>query len=235
MRKLFYTYLAGPIEADSDDGGQAWRDKITPDLDKAGIYVQDPCKTEPLATGMDVVTAQGKFNGWIQSGNYELFAEKFRFVVDKDLRMVHRSDFIVVHLFPDIPTVGTIHEMAEAWRLKKPIYLVWYGAKSKVSKWALWLTTSSGGRLFDNLKQLTDYITIRYDKTHLSLREQILQFVRSIIRLRDERIYNARLAKIRKDTSTEEIKEEKKKCGEEPNVEENKVKESKIEEKGEKK
>ena len=51
-------------------------------------------------------------------------AEKFKKVVEKDMRMVHRSDFLIVHLFPDIPTTGTIHEMAEAWRQKKPVYLI---------------------------------------------------------------------------------------------------------------
>ena len=46
-------------------------------LDDAGIAVQDPCKTEPLATGMDVVTAQEQFNRWIKGGRYDLFADKF--------------------------------------------------------------------------------------------------------------------------------------------------------------
>ena len=96
---------------------------------------------------MDVVEAQDQFNKSIRSGHYDLFAQKFQLVVDKDLRMVHRSDFLVVHLFPDIPTTGTIHEMAEAWRLGKPIYLIWPAAKSSLSKWALYLTTSSGGYL----------------------------------------------------------------------------------------
>jgi len=93
--KLFYTYLAGPIEQDTEDGGQKWRDVITPTLDDAGISVQDPCKTEPLATGMDVVTAQDQFNRWIKGGRYDLFAEKFELVVQKDMRMVDRSEILI--------------------------------------------------------------------------------------------------------------------------------------------
>lgn len=185
-----------------------------------GIIVHN-CKTEPLVTGMDVLEAQEQFNKWIMSGNYDKFAEKFEKIVQKDIRMVHRSDFVIVHLFPDIPTTGTIHEMAEAWRLKKPIYLIWKDAKSKVPKWALYLTTSSGGRLFDNGKQLTDYIALRYKVKNQSLRIQIVQFCKAICRLIGERIYTYKLNKIKeiwkekkiiKDnlSKSEEKKEEKK-------------------------
>jgi nucleoside 2-deoxyribosyltransferase len=180
--KLFYTYLAGPIELDTSDGGQSWRNTITPTLDDAGISVQDPCKTEPLATGMDVVTAQDQFNRWIKGGRYDLFADKFRDVVEKDMRMVDRSDFIVVHLFPNIGTTGTIHEMARAWRLKKPIYLVYYGAVSSISKWALFLTTDSGGKVFPNKKQLTDFIADRYASKNQHWHTLVIQTVKGIFR-----------------------------------------------------
>ena len=207
--KLFYTYLAGAIEADTKEGGQGWRDDITPALDKVGIYIQDPCKTEPLVTGMSVLEAQEQFNKWIMSGNYHKFAEKFEKIVQKDIRMVHRSDFVIVHLFPNIPTTGTIHEMAEAWRIKRPLYLIWRDAKNKVPKWALYLVTSSGGRLFDNGKQLTDYIALKYDVKSQSLRIQIVQFCKAICRLIGEQIYTYRLNKI-KETWKEKkiIKEE---------------------------
>ena len=197
MLKLFYTYLAGAIEFDKKDGGQGWRDAITPDLDRAGVYVQDPCKTEPLATGMNVIEAQDKFNAWISSGHYDKFEQKFEKIVEKDMRMVHKSDFLIVHLFSDISTTGTIHEMAEAWRHKTPIYLIWGEAKSKLSKWPLYLTVNSGGRLFDNKKQVADYIAIRYDLKIQSLRVLVSQYVKAIGRILEEKIYNYRLEKIK--------------------------------------
>lgn len=208
--KLFYTYLAGAIEFAKKDGGVAWRDAVTPALDEAGIYVQDPCKTEPLVTDMTVLEAQDKFNSWISSGHYDKFDEKFKNIVDKDLRMVHRSDFVIVHLFPEIKTTGTIHEMSEAWRLKIPIYLIWNDAKSNLSKWALWLVIDSGGRLFDNKKQLTDYIAIRYDKNIQSLRVLIVQSVKAFFRKIDEWIYLYKLDKCKKTIPIKkEVKEEK--------------------------
>lgn len=204
--KLFYTYLAGPIELDTDDGGQKWRDVITPSLDEAGIYVQDPCKTEPLATGMDVVTAQEQFNRWIKGGRYDLFSDKFKLVVEKDMRMVDRSDFIIVHLFPDIGTTGTIHEMARAWRLKKPIYLIYYGPISNLSKWALYLTTDSGGRVFPNKKQLTDFITEKYATKHLDWHVILLQALKTIYRTIEGTRYES---KLRRKQWTHETSEEK--------------------------
>ena len=193
--KLFYTYLAGPIEQDTSDGGQSWRNLVTPTLDEAGVYVQDPCKTEPLATGMDVVTAQDQFNRWIRGGRYDLFADKFKMVVDKDMRMVDRSDFIIVHLFPDIGTTGTIHEMARAWRLKKPIYLVYYGAVSSISKWALYLTTSSGGKVFPNKKQCSDFIAERYSNKNLHWHTFVIQFIKAVCRQIEGAIYENKLLK----------------------------------------
>jgi len=207
--KLFYTYLAGAIEADKKDGGQGWRDAITPALDKARIYVGDPCKTEPLVTGMDVITAQEQFNGWIASGHYEKFAEKFQQVVKKDIRMVHRSDFLIVHLFPDIPTTGTIHEMAEAWRLKKPIYIIWTEAVSKLPKWALYLCTSSGGNVFPNKKQVADYVILVYNTSRQSFRVQFVQFVKAIFRMIEEKNYNYRLSKLKQVKYTPKITDKK--------------------------
>jgi len=173
-----------------------------------GIIVHN-CKTEPLVTGMNVLEAQDQFNKWIMSGNYDKFAEKLEKIVQKDIRMVHRSDFVIVHLFPDIPTTGTIHEMAEAWRIKRPLYLIWKDAKSKVPKWALYLVTSSGGQLFDNGKQLTDFIALKYDIKNQSLRIQVIQFCKAIFRLIGEKVYTYKLNKIKKTwTEKKIIKEE---------------------------
>ncbi|GAI33060.1 unnamed protein product, partial [marine sediment metagenome] len=171
--KLFYCYLAGAIEFDKKEGGEGWRNSITPPLDKNLIYIQDPCKTEPLVTDMTVIEAQKKFNGWIQSGNYDLFTDKFEKIVQKDIRMVHRSDFLIVHLFPNIKTTGTIHEMAEAWRQNKPIYLIWKEAKSGLSKWALYLVISSNGRLFESENKLIEFLSVKYAIKNQSFRKQI--------------------------------------------------------------
>ena len=197
--KLFYLYLAGAIEFDKKEGGQGWRNNITPPLDKMLLYIQDPCLTEALVTGMTVMEAQEKFNGWIQSGNYKLFTDKFEKIVDKDIRMVHRSDFLVVHLFPNIKTTGTIHEMAEAWRQKKPVYLIWKDAKSNLSKWALYLVISSGGRLFESENKLVEFLSVKYAIENQSFRKQITQILKSIVRLIDEKIYTLKIKRIKQN------------------------------------
>jgi len=176
-----------------------------------GVIVHN-CLTEPLVTGMNVIEAQDKFNRWIISGNYDKFAQNFKKVVEKDIRMVHRSDFVIAHLFEDIPTTGGIHEMAEAWRLKKKIYLIWRGAKNKISKWALFLTTDSNGKIFDSPKQLTDYIALAYEVKRQSFRIQIIQYIKALFRTIGEKNYNQKLQKIKfKLPKLEEKKEESKK------------------------
>ena len=160
---------------------------------------------------MDVVEAQHKFNGWIQSGNYKLFEETFKKIVDKDIRLVNRADFLIVHMFPDIPTTGTIHEMAYAWMQKKPIYLIWKDAKTRLSKWAIYLVISSGGQIFESENKLVEFIKTKYDVKSQSFRIQLIQLFRAWSRLIEENMYNftvannkSKLAKIKKETELQE-------------------------------
>lgn len=171
---------------------------------------------------MDVVTAQDQFNRWIRGGRYDLFEQKFKLIVDKDLRMVRRSDFIIVHLFPDIGTTGTTHEMVEAWtqirllmKFQKPIYLVYYGPVSDVSKWALFLTTNSGGRVFHNKKQLTDFIIERYNIKQLGWGTLIIQSIKSVLRLIEGTIHEASLQRRKILNETSEEREKRLKAEEE--------------------
>lgn len=201
--KYFYTYLAGPIEKDTSDGGQTWRNKITPYLDDLNIYVQDPCKTEPDATGMDVIMAQEQFNKWIISGNKEIFHRKFKIIIKKDLRMVARSDFIIVHLFKDIETTGTIHEMVHAWERKIPIYVIWYNPQVKLSKWALQLIKESGGDIFPNIKQCVDFITAEYAPEELSLFRKAIQYVAYLYRTIEGSLYQMKINRMKRAAETQ--------------------------------
>ena len=99
--------------------------------------------------------------------------------------------------------------MAEAWRLGKPIYLIWPASKSSLSKWALYLTTSSGGRVFDNIKQCADYISIIHDMKRQSLRIQIRQFVKVLFRLIEENRYNRKLTILKRKTETKKEQQER--------------------------
>jgi len=61
----------------------------------------------------------------------------------------------------------------------------------------LFLTTDSGGKIFDNSKQLTDYIALVYEIQRQSLRIQIKQFVKALFRIMGEKDYNRKLQKIK--------------------------------------
>ena len=162
------TYLAGPMEAATKDGGANWRSRITPKLDDAGIEVLDPCVTEPMATGMEVLESMESLRLKLRNSQFPEFVEAFRPVVDKDLDMVRRATFIVVHLAKDIPTYGTTHELAEAWRLKKPIYLCWKDAMQDLPKWATFLILDTPGeinsenKIFNSFTKLSEYVTDKY-------------------------------------------------------------------------
>ena len=83
--------------------------------------------------------------------------------------------------------------MALAWQLKKPIYLIYYGAVSSISKWALFLTTDSGGKVFPNKKQLTDFLVERYSRKNQHWHTLFIQTCKAIIRLIEGNKYEKKL------------------------------------------
>jgi hypothetical protein len=164
--KPVVTYLAGPMEAAKKDGGANWRTRITPRLKDAEIEVLDPCVTEPMATGMEVLESMEHLRIKLRNKHFADFRESFRPIVDKDLDMVRRASFIIVYLSKDIPTYGTTHELAEAWRLRKPIYLCWKDAMQDLPKWATFLILDTPdkveNKVFNSFTKLTDYVIKAY-------------------------------------------------------------------------
>lgn len=155
-------YLAGSIQ-DSRDLGVGWRDKVTPKLEAIGITVLDPTKSEAnLGTGDGTISGtQDCLNGWLASGNIELFREHMRKVREDDLRMVHDSDFLIVYLDFNRKIGGTIVEIHEAFINKIPIYAVCYDPKKDWNHWLL-STILDGGELFDSWGALLDSLEQKY-------------------------------------------------------------------------
>lgn len=157
-------YLAGSIQ-DSKDGGVKWRDGLTPKLEKLNIEVYDPTKTEVnleiSSKGSTIEESQERLNGWIASGNIDKFQEHMRKVREDDLRLVHKSDFLVVYLDFNRKIGGTIVEIHEAFLQKIPIYVVCYDAKKTMNHWIL-STILDGGMFFENWTQLMKFLEDKY-------------------------------------------------------------------------
>lgn len=162
MPPKLISYLAGAIQ-DAADGGAAWREKLAPKLESMGIEVLDPCKSEAnMGQNGDIVETKEMLDGWLASGNMDLFDKHMDQVIEDDIRAVRRSSFVICLVDLDYAHGGTWCELWEAvWHCKTPVYAVCYGPKSKWNHWML-RVVRRGGQVFENFSQLVEFLEEKY-------------------------------------------------------------------------
>lgn len=121
-------YLAGAIEG-AINGGQGWRDEITPLLEQLGFTVYNPLKD---TANLFVEVAELK-----QQNKMEEVAS-LKWIRDRDLVLVDQSDVIICYLDMDEKPVGTFEEIFRANEDKKPVLLWIKQPLNSLSSWILW-------------------------------------------------------------------------------------------------
>lgn len=165
-------YLAGAISMDSTDG-VSWREEITGRLTDFGIIVDDPCKTV-ISNGKGEVGAdKAYFRQLIKERKFEQLKKEFYPVVRKDLRSVDLANFLIVGHDPEIPTVGTIHEIVIATHIeKKPVLL--FCPEEKLDKLNPWMLTFLKKQwIFTNWNDMFNYLK-EIDKGNLDTSHWVL-------------------------------------------------------------
>lgn len=120
-------YLSGAIEADNSNIN--WRTEPTRVLqERYGLQVFDPFEDPKQKKTSDLMKAR-------RENDYETMANITRAIVKKDLALVDRSDLLIAHINPSIPTTGTHHEIINSVNAKKPVLLVGTGSKSLLPLW----------------------------------------------------------------------------------------------------
>jgi nucleoside 2-deoxyribosyltransferase len=89
------------------------------------------------------------------AGNFEKVAEIMKKIVQKDLRMVDISDFMIFTIEPDRPTWGTTHEFVQAIQQRKPVYIV-IEDRMKTPLW--FLRYIPAGYVFESHKELIRHL-----------------------------------------------------------------------------
>ncbi len=172
------TYLIGAMENPSrDDAGEGWRNVITPKLNKMGIYCFDPTKSETQKVGMSTKEILKKLSGWQLSGHWQKFTETMNKIwrgisymeedsVTHEQRMVHimgdvnyieQSNFLIFHYTQGDILGGTIAELAIAWYLNIPVYLITDAPRITINKSILYFVLDSGkgrGSIIHNQSEL---------------------------------------------------------------------------------
>ena len=151
-------YLCGPIKAASDvDSKKSWRNVITPILKKKyKLKVDDPCKITVNGVG-EIGKDKEYFKNLIKVKKFDQLKDEFYKIVRKDLKCVDRADILIIYHDPNVPTVGTIHELVAASQSKKPILLKYDPAHlENLNPWIFTFIKSNW--IFDSWEKMFEYM-----------------------------------------------------------------------------
>lgn len=129
------TYLIGAVEYDIH--GKSWRQDLSKKLREIGIVTFDPYE-KPLLNSIE--ESSELFLNWkslLKEGKFDEVADFAKKIRSEDLRMTDLVDFAFAYLNPKIPTFGSIEELVQICRAKKPVFLVIEGGKQNCPLWIL--------------------------------------------------------------------------------------------------
>lgn len=111
-------YASGPIDKAADHG-KGWRQELRPFLKDMGINVIDP--TDSVFCDEDDSVAVGKIEEAKNIGDWKEATRIAKEVVQRDLRAVDLSSFLIAYINTDIFMCGTTIEIAHAALQRKPV------------------------------------------------------------------------------------------------------------------
>lgn len=156
--RLFGTiaYLCGAMDR-VKDGGVGWRKKITPELNKLGVIVFDPCEKPIMGNaGFEEEKERAVRHQLKQEERYSDIKEKVKWIRTTDLRMVDKADFLICNIDVEVHACGTYEEIFWANRQKRPIILHVEQGKKATPDWLIGALTPE--LIFDNWGDIIDYL-----------------------------------------------------------------------------
>lgn len=181
-------YLIGAMEKTQDkDYGRGWRDRLRPeleiryDINNNPIYVFDPTILEVERTGYNAKDFHEKLDDWIAKGKRDEVKNHMNMIwrgkttllksltgqaeiqhMLGDIDYVRHSNFLICLINEEDKPCGTYGEALMAYERNIPIYLIKTMALSKYNKSFLGWVLGSGGEIFDNQKQLLEFLDKEY-------------------------------------------------------------------------
>ena len=147
-------YTAGPIEfADQlSEKQQAFnKEKLDNFLREKGVRVLDPKKI--FFRGIAEIEDRKKL---FDNKDYKEIRRQVKLIVRKDLRAVDISDFVIAYFPKGVKTTGTVHEIIEADRQRKPVLLLCPEGIRHIPLWFFGIIPVE--YMFDSLKSLFEYL-----------------------------------------------------------------------------
>lgn len=147
-------YLAGAIDR-VDDFGIGWRDEITPFLLKKEIIVFDPLK-KTSGIGEEGKKIHQIKKEYKENEKYDEISKLMKEIRCVDLRLIDKSDFLIVNLDLDVHPCGSYEEIFTANRAKKPILICIKQGKKHIPDWLF--GTIPHQMFFCNWNDLKNYL-----------------------------------------------------------------------------
>lgn len=137
--------------------GRAWREDMTKFLNKMGVTVFDPYKKPFINAPQENEETHNRLHKLMEDGEFDEVAEHFKQVRAFDLSMVDRSDFIICYINPKVPTIGTVEELVTAIRMKRPIFIIVEGGKTKTPLWIMGMINHK--YIYNNFEEVKQVLT----------------------------------------------------------------------------
>jgi nucleoside 2-deoxyribosyltransferase len=102
----------------------AWRAVLQEALGRMGIICLSPTDDVFIGHVREDKAMNNNLKKWRQAGEFDKVQAAMKQIVQKDLRMVDISDFIIFNVDVDRPTWGTTHELVQAAFERKPVLLI---------------------------------------------------------------------------------------------------------------
>jgi len=177
-RYRFITYLVGSMEvcAEKDDGTKQ-RAGVEKELLLRNVYPINPVRLESAKTGMKTEEIKDKMNGWLASGNWELFKERAKEIwkgrsyidgkdelvhVPGDIDYVTMSNWITFTYNKGDKPCGSFFECGIALEHDIPIYLITDMPKKELPKSLLQGILVSEGEVFNTLNEYLKFVDEKY-------------------------------------------------------------------------
>jgi len=162
-------YGAGRMGDDPRD--EQWREEITEDMEKIGIfwnpYLLEPIQLKGLRPSRlpDKTPDGQEVKHWCDlrhfpknSAEYKRFQKYMKAIIKYDLELVRKADIIIVRWSKDCKTGGGTHgEVTFGAYLDKPVYC--FNESKNIPAWIEGCCT----KIFDNMKDLVNFLLKEYE------------------------------------------------------------------------
>lgn len=174
----YVTYLIGAMEKPIEkDDGQSQRTEVENELLLRNIYPINPVRLEAMKTGMPTDAVKEKMNGWLASGNWDLFGAKAKeiwkgkYYIDPEKGIIHIpgdedycliSDWLTFTLHKGDICCGSYAECGIGMRYDKPLYLITDMPKKELPKSLLQMILNTNGEVFPTVGKYLEFIDQTY-------------------------------------------------------------------------